>query len=92
MNVQIPYVRGAQNICNKYCRVFYCSSTGLGRLRGLQEVEAPGFSDTRHMKVTRLSALHTGHLYLPGQVSVTHFCYRLSRTQDHSAAGRIKSI
>jgi hypothetical protein len=28
-----------------------------------QEVEAPEFLDNRHMKVVRLSALHTGHLY-----------------------------
>jgi len=37
------------------------------------------------MKVVRLSALRTGHLYPLG----THFSYRLSRPQGHSAAGRI---
>jgi len=30
---------------------------------GSQEVEAPKFQDTQHMKVVRLSALCTGHLY-----------------------------
>jgi hypothetical protein len=49
-------------------------------------------------KVIWLSALHTGYLYpfppkeiflnIPG----THFCYRLSRRQGHSVAGRIMSM
>jgi hypothetical protein len=30
---------------------------------GFQEVEAPRFQGDRHMKVVRLSAPHTGHLY-----------------------------
>jgi len=30
---------------------------------GFQEVEAPRFWDNRHMKVVRLSAVRTGHLY-----------------------------
>ena len=37
--------------------------TGLDRLWGFQEVEAPRFQDSRHMKVVRLSALGTRHLY-----------------------------
>jgi hypothetical protein len=37
--------------------------TGLDRPRGFYEVEAPRFQDSRHMKVVRLSALRTGHLY-----------------------------
>jgi hypothetical protein len=38
--------------------------TGLDRPLGFQEVEAPRFQDTRHMKVVR-SALRTSHLYPP---------------------------
>jgi len=45
--------------------------TGLDRPRGFQEVEAPRFQDNRHMKMVRLSALRTGHLYPPGNI---HFC------------------
>ena len=30
------------------------------------------------MKVVRLSVLRTGRLYPPGNISGTHFCYRLS--------------
>ena len=36
---------------------------GLGRPWGFQEVEAPRFQDSRHMKVVRSSALRTGRLY-----------------------------
>ena len=50
------------------CQNFYIGQwsnliTGLERPRGFQEVEAPGFQDSRHMKVVRLSALRTGRLY-----------------------------
>jgi hypothetical protein len=41
------------------------------------------------MKVVRLSALRTGRLYRPGNIAGSHFCYRLSRLQGHSEAGRI---
>jgi hypothetical protein len=37
--------------------------TGLDRPLGFQEVEAPRFLDSRHLKVVRLSALRTGRLY-----------------------------
>jgi hypothetical protein len=50
------------------------SCTGLDGVLGFQDVEAPTFLDNRHMKVVRLSALHTGRLYLPGNITVTHFC------------------
>jgi hypothetical protein len=46
----------------------------LDRPLGLQEVEAPRFKDTRHMKVVRLSALRTGRLYLPGNIPGAYFC------------------
>ena len=58
------------------------------RLRGFQEVEASRFSDSWHMKVVKLSALHTDRLYHPGNISIIHFGLRLSRSQNHSAAGR----
>ena len=63
--------------------------TGLDRPWGFQEVEAPRFQDNRHMKVVRLSALSTGRLYPPRNIPGTHFCWRLSQTQSHSAARRI---
>ena len=42
--------------------------------------------------MVRLSALRTGPLYPAGNIPGTHFCYRLSRPQGHSAAGRIMSV
>jgi len=43
-------------------------------------------------EIARMSALITGRLYTPGYVPSTHFCWRLSRVQGHSAAGRIVSM
>jgi hypothetical protein len=40
----------------------------------------------------RLSALHAGRPLPPKNIPGTHFCYRLSRPQGHSTAGRIRSI
>ena len=50
------------------------------------------FVDNRHMKVARLSALHTGPLYPPRKIPGTHFCCRSRRPQGHSTAGRIRSM
>ena len=41
------------------------------------------------MKVVRLSTLCTGRLYPAGNIPGSHFCWKLSRPQGHSAAGRI---
>ena len=37
--------------------------TGLDRPLGSQNVEDPRFNENQHMKVVRLSALRTGHIY-----------------------------
>jgi hypothetical protein len=42
--------------------------------------------------VVRLSALRTDRLYPPGNIPGTHFCYRLSGPQGHSATERIMSM
>jgi hypothetical protein len=63
--------------------------TDLDRPWGFQEVKAPRFQDTRHMKVV----IPTHRLpLLPWNIRGTHFCYRLSRSQGHSATGRITSM
>ena len=64
---------------------------GPDRPRGFQEVEAPRFQDSRHMKVVRLSALRTGRLYPAENIPGTHFCQRLIQPQGHSASRRIMS-
>ena len=63
-----------------------------GQPWGIQEVEAPRFQDSLHMKVVRLSALCTSRLYPPGNIPGIHFCWRLSRPQRHSEAERIMSV
>ena len=42
--------------------------------------------------MVRLSALCTDCLYPTGNISGTHFCWRLSRRQGHRAAGMITSM
>jgi hypothetical protein len=43
------------------------------------------------MKVVRLSALSTGHLYPPGNIPGTHLCWSLNRTQGHNVPRMIMS-
>ena len=63
----LPYWRYTLSISILTTIVLYYSEsnpiTGLDRLRGFQDVEVPRFEDNRHIKVVRLSALHTGLLY-----------------------------
>jgi hypothetical protein len=54
--------------------------TDLDRPIGFQEVEAPRSEDTRHMKVVRLSALSTGHLYPPKKYSWYSFLLEAEST------------
>jgi len=42
--------------------------------RGFQEVEAPRFPDIWHMKLVRLSALRTLHVYPPGNIPGNRSC------------------
>ena len=55
---------------------------------GSRRLKLPAFPVNRH---TRLAATSTGRLHPPGNIPGTHFCWRLSRPQGHSAAGRIMS-
>ena len=41
-----------------------------------EEFEAPRFEYNLHMKVVSLSDVSTSHLYPPGNITGTHFCYR----------------
>jgi len=39
-----------------------------------------------------LSDLHKGSIHTQGDIPITEFLYRLSRTQNHSVEGRIVSM
>jgi hypothetical protein len=44
------------------------------------------------MKVVRLSALCTSRLYPPGNITGTHFSWRMIQPQEHTAVGKIMSM
>ena len=71
-------------------QLFFQSREQMVVQRG--QIRRIGWVDNRHMKVVRLSALRTGRLYPPGNITDTHFCQRLSGPQGHSAVGRITSM
>jgi hypothetical protein len=86
MNANIFRVCSAWYKCKAIPLQAWTGPEGTRRLRLLEFQECP------HMKVVRLSAQRTGHLYAPGNTAGTHFFYRLTRPQGHSAAGRIISM
>jgi hypothetical protein len=59
------------------CKVTACGEgsnlgTGLFRFRVFQDIEDPGFQDSRDVDVVELSAFCTGRLYLPGNIVGIH--------------------
>jgi hypothetical protein len=74
-------------LCQHLSEVKTVPVNGPRKPGGLQEAEAPIFYDSRHMNVVRLSGLSNRRLCPLESIPGTHFCWRLSRPQDHSAAG-----
>jgi hypothetical protein len=52
----------------------------------------PHFLDCRLTHGGEVVSLKRGPLFTPRKIPGTHFCYRLTRPQGHSKAGRIRSI
>jgi len=79
-NISSADIRGTTNRVHAYYRH-----------TGFEEVEVPIFLDDRHMKVVRLLVLRTDRLYPTEKIPGTHFYYRLSRPEGHSAGGNFMS-
>ena len=94
-------ISGAKKVRNCRWRTRYCLwctsaiavSQFLYRLYKplwYQQVQAPRFHDSRHMKIVRLLALRTGHFHPTQDTTDINFCWRLSRPLGYIAAGRTK--
>jgi hypothetical protein len=56
----------------------------------LRVIEDPTFSDIPLTDGGKVVSPTRRPLFTPRKVPDTHFCYRLSRPQGHSAVGRIR--
>jgi hypothetical protein len=65
---------------------------GLDRSLGLHEFETPRTSRQSAHEGIKVVISRLQPPLFPGVTLSTHFCGRLSRTQDHSAAGIIKLV
>jgi len=64
----------------------------LGQAMNVPEVWDSQNSNSRHMKIVKLSAIRCGLLYSPDGTGGIHFSHRLSRPQCHTATGSIMSM
>ena len=82
----------SKQTCTFICKTYSYPITRLDSPFWLQEAEAARISrESAHEGGKVVSPTHRLSLP-PRDTPGTHFCYRLSRPQGHSAAGRIKSI
>jgi len=95
---EIWFLRHSKNVqckqynvsCLKSQIVVYNSKSNVPvQARYFQEIETPIFHDNWHMKVVKLSALHTDHLYPHRKYSWYSFLLEIELTPGHSAAERI---
>lgn len=69
-----------------YSKMYSSPCTVLDSLRGLQGVETPRiFTESAHEGDNVVRSTHRLPLE-PGEIPVSHLCYRLSRPQSHNAA------
>jgi hypothetical protein len=65
--------------------------TGRGDAYGSETSMFPNFLENRLADDSEFVSLTRRTPFTPRKIRGTHFCYRLSRRQGHSAAGRITS-
>jgi hypothetical protein len=66
--------------------------TGRGGPKGCETLRLPYFLDNQLIDGVEVVSIMSRALFIPRKIPGSHFCYRLSRPQGHSAAGRIRSI
>jgi hypothetical protein len=66
--------------------------TGHEGPQGCEASRLPRFLDNRLTDGGEVVSLTRREPFTTRKIPGTHFCQRLSRPQDHSAAGRIRSI
>jgi hypothetical protein len=59
-------------------------------LYGCETSMIPHFIDNRFRDGGEVVILKRRQRFLPRKIPGTHFCYRLSQTHGHSAAGRVR--
>jgi hypothetical protein len=59
---------------------------------GSKRLRLPEFQDSCYLKVVKFRQPYAQANLPPGNISVTHCCYRVGRTQGRSADGKIKSM
>ena len=64
----------------------------MNRLLGLQETEAPTASIQTSHECGKVASLTQRPFSFPGDIPRTHFCCRLSRTEGHSVARKVRSM
>jgi hypothetical protein len=75
-----------------YKKVITIPVTGRRGPYGCETSGFPHFLDDRLTDSGEAVSLTRRQPFIPRKIPDTHFCYRLSRPQGHSAAERIRSI
>ena len=103
LNPQYDLLTALQEIClnlHYYIRTYQANAKGKGKSvpsqawsgpEGSRKLRFPNFMTTAQGSGKVVSHTHRTHLS-PVNSPCTHFCYRLSRPQGHSAIGRIMSM
>jgi hypothetical protein len=97
VRVRTTGLKCAENVLMKIITFIMVNCSMVVKVKVKQALRVVGgwgskiLGQSAHEGYRVVSPKHRPPLF-PGNISVTHFCYRLSRPQGHSAAGRIMSM